>query len=266
MRRFMLKFSTKARRDALCSHQGEHWEGDLQCFARLSAKCLEGSPSLHSCGLSEAAAAGNACAHAALRRQCAKILLLRTRLPPAAEYSGDRQDKDSQNHRSIPQLDAHSPTQGGACPEPEVRREMSEGWHYVSGEQTVGPLDLKDMQGALSKMSDANVLVWRVGFKEWTRAADVPELAALIDKPPAVPRRERWASKGIWRSAGAIAVGCVCLWAGSGEPWAAITGVPVLSALDWATRRRRQFAATLSPDRMGSVRNENHQDIFRTRE
>jgi hypothetical protein len=120
-------------------------------------------------------------------------------------------------------------------------------WHYVSEDRTVGPLDVKDLQAVLANSSDArNMLVWRVGLKEWARAGKVPELATLIDRPPAVPRRERWASKGIWRSAGAIAVGCVCLWAGSGEPWAAITGVPVLSALDWATRRRRQFAIALA--------------------
>jgi GYF domain 2 len=42
------------------------------------------------------------------------------------------------------------------------------GWYYAVGEKTFGPVDLKEMQVVLSKISDPrNLLVWRVGFKEW---------------------------------------------------------------------------------------------------
>src|SRR5262249_7821530 len=42
----------------------------------------------------------------------------------------------------------------------------------------------------LSRVSDAKeVLVWQNGFEHWRRAADVPELAALVLRPPPLPPR-----------------------------------------------------------------------------
>ena len=62
---------------------------------------------------------------------------------------------------------------------------MSDGWHYAQGQKSFGPLDLSKMQEVFSKASNPrNILVWKVGFKEWKRAEDVPELAGLIYKPP----------------------------------------------------------------------------------
>jgi GYF domain 2 len=64
-------------------------------------------------------------------------------------------------------------------------RVMTNGWHYAEGEKTVGPLDLKEMQIVLSKVSDPrNLQVWRAGFKEWERAGNVQELAEFIHEPP----------------------------------------------------------------------------------
>ena len=65
---------------------------------------------------------------------------------------------------------------------------MSDGWHYAQGQKSFGPLDLSKMQEVFSKASNpGNILVWKVGFKEWKRAEDVPELAGLIYKPPPLP-------------------------------------------------------------------------------
>ena len=63
------------------------------------------------------------------------------------------------------------------------------GWHYVEGENTFGPVDLKEIQVVFSKISDPrNLLVWKAGFKDWERAGNVPELAGLIYKPPPLPQ------------------------------------------------------------------------------
>jgi GYF domain 2 len=65
---------------------------------------------------------------------------------------------------------------------------VSDGWHYAQGQKSFGPLDLSKMQEVFSKASNPrNILVWKVGFKEWKRAEDVPELAGLIYKPPPLP-------------------------------------------------------------------------------
>lgn len=63
------------------------------------------------------------------------------------------------------------------------------GWHYAEGENTFGPVDLKEIQVVFSKISDPrNLLVWKAGFKDWERAGNVPELAGLIYKPPPLPQ------------------------------------------------------------------------------
>jgi len=63
------------------------------------------------------------------------------------------------------------------------------GWHYAEGEKTFGPVDLKELQVIFSRISDPhNLLVWKLGFKDWERAGNVPELAAFIDKPPPLPQ------------------------------------------------------------------------------
>jgi hypothetical protein len=128
---------------------------------------------------------------------------------------------------------------------------MTNGWHYAEGEKTVGPLDLKEMQIALSENSNpSNLWVWKVGFKDWKRAEDVPELAEVISTPPPPPqmtrsRRKPWASQEVWRSVAAIGV-CIAVQGTFGGLGAAIAALPLAVGLDWATRRRRQFAESCS--------------------
>jgi hypothetical protein len=69
---------------------------------------------------------------------------------------------------------------------------VSDKWHYAEGEKSVGPLNLNEMQEVFSKVSDPrNLLVWKVGFKDWKRAEDVQELAELICNPPPLPKLRR---------------------------------------------------------------------------
>jgi hypothetical protein len=81
-----------------------------------------------------------------------------------------------------------SPAKSGQGLRLQGVRVMTNGWHYAEGKKTVGPLDLKQMQIVLSKVSDPrNLQVWRAGFKDWERAGNVQELAEFIYKPPPLP-------------------------------------------------------------------------------
>ena len=67
---------------------------------------------------------------------------------------------------------------------------MAHVWYYAQNDKPVGPLSLADLTSILSRLSDAkDVLVWQNGFEHWKRAADVPELAALVLRPPPLPPR-----------------------------------------------------------------------------
>ena len=62
---------------------------------------------------------------------------------------------------------------------------MNAGWHYAKGGKKFGPMDLKQMQVVLFQFSaPRNLMVWKVGFKDWERAGNVPELAQFINRPP----------------------------------------------------------------------------------
>jgi hypothetical protein len=132
---------------------------------------------------------------------------------------------------------------------------VTNGWHYAEGGKTVGPLDLKGMQVILSKTSDPrNLQVWKVGFKGWERAGDVPELAELIHEPPPLPHEPpplpqttHRTSQGIWRSVAAIGV-CVAVAGAHSGPYGAFGALLIALPLDWATRRRQQFARRLRQD------------------
>ena len=139
---------------------------------------------------------------------------------------------------------------------------MTNGWHYAEGGKAVGPLDSKEMQVILSKISDPrNLQVWKVGFKGWERAENVPELAEFIheppplpheppplpDEPPPLPQTTHRTSQGLWRSAAAISVCVAGAWAHSG-PYAAFAALLIAVPLDWATRRRQQFVQRLRQD------------------
>jgi GYF domain 2 len=65
---------------------------------------------------------------------------------------------------------------------------MSDVWYYSVEGKAVGPLSLADLTTILSHISNAkDVIVWQSGFEHWKRAADVPELAAFVIKPPPLP-------------------------------------------------------------------------------
>jgi GYF domain 2 len=67
---------------------------------------------------------------------------------------------------------------------------MVDVWYYAQNDKSVGPLSLADLTSILSRVSDIkDVLVWRNGFEHWKRAADVPELAAPVLRPPPLPPR-----------------------------------------------------------------------------
>lgn len=145
---------------------------------------------------------------------------------------------------------------------------MTDGWHYAEGGKAVGPLDSKEMQVILSKISDPrNLQVWKVGFKGWERAGNVPGLAGFIHEPPPLPREPpplpqitHRRSQGIWRSVVAVSIAVAAQWAFLidatllAQPLPFVIGrllglllgaLMILIALDWATRRRRQFAQRL---------------------
>jgi hypothetical protein len=127
------------------------------------------------------------------------------------------------------------------------------------------------MQVILSKISDPrNLQVWKVGFKGWERAGNVPELAELIHEPPPLPpplpheptplpQITHRTSQGIWRSVVAISIAVAVQWAFLidatllAQPLPSVIGTMlaapmIVIALDWATRRRRQFAERLRQD------------------
>jgi len=150
---------------------------------------------------------------------------------------------------------------------------VTNGWHYAEGGKAVGPLDSKEMQVILSKISDPrNLQVWKVGFKGWERAGNVPELAEFIHEPPPfiheppplphepppLPQITHRTSQGIWRSIVAISIAVAAQWAflidallAKPLPFvigAVLADLMILIPLDWATRRRRQFVQRLRQD------------------
>ena len=128
---------------------------------------------------------------------------------------------------------------------------MTNGWHYAEGGKTVGPLALNEMEAVLCTVPDPrNLRVWKVGFKDWERAGNVQELAEFIYKPPPLPQepklhRKPLTSQEVWRSAAAIGIS-VAVTLAVGGIGAALAALPLSVGLDWATRRRRQFAARVS--------------------
>jgi GYF domain 2 len=65
---------------------------------------------------------------------------------------------------------------------------MSEAWYYANGENRVGPLSRKELVQALSQMPEASKpLVWRRGFSDWQKAAELAELFPYVAEPPPLP-------------------------------------------------------------------------------
>jgi hypothetical protein len=67
---------------------------------------------------------------------------------------------------------------------------VSDTWYYADHGGHVGPLTLQEIKVALPTLPNAkDVLVWRDGFPDWTRAGDVPELRAGTIVPPPLPAK-----------------------------------------------------------------------------
>jgi hypothetical protein len=71
---------------------------------------------------------------------------------------------------------------------PGGRQLMDRIWYYAEGAQPIGPLSLSDLKAVLSRIPHAqDVVVWRDGFLNWQPAKDIPELLAVVIKPPPLP-------------------------------------------------------------------------------
>jgi uncharacterized membrane protein YhaH (DUF805 family) len=65
---------------------------------------------------------------------------------------------------------------------------VSDAWYYAQGRERVGPIDVQALKAALAGNHDwKNVLVWRPGFAEWTRAGEIAELAIAGGAVPSAP-------------------------------------------------------------------------------
>jgi hypothetical protein len=73
---------------------------------------------------------------------------------------------------------------------------MSDLWYYAEGDTTNGPLSSEELVEFLKRKPDAgDVLVWQPGFRNWVKAASVPELARLLAIPPPLPSKRGGRSK-----------------------------------------------------------------------
>jgi GYF domain 2 len=63
-------------------------------------------------------------------------------------------------------------------------------WFYADGEETSGPVSQDRLIGFLKSVPQPNVvLVWQIGFEDWKRVDEVPELRGAIDRPPPLPSK-----------------------------------------------------------------------------
>jgi hypothetical protein len=63
-------------------------------------------------------------------------------------------------------------------------------WFYADGEETSGPVSQDRLIGFLKSVPQPNgMLVWQIGFEDWKRVDEVPELRGAIDRPPPLPSK-----------------------------------------------------------------------------
>ena len=63
---------------------------------------------------------------------------------------------------------------------------VSDTWHYIDDTGQVGPVSFEQLRKTLANCQNPrDVFVWRVGFPNWVRAGNVPELRAAL--PPPLP-------------------------------------------------------------------------------
>jgi len=63
-------------------------------------------------------------------------------------------------------------------------------FHVAVGQSQTGPFDMAALQGQVASGQFTRAsLVWKTGMAQWSKAGDVPELAALFASvPPPVPQ------------------------------------------------------------------------------
>jgi uncharacterized protein DUF4339 len=87
---------------------------------------------------------------------------------------------------------------------------LSDAWYYADYKGQIGPVSQQQLNDVLTRVSEpAAVLVWRDGFAEWKRAADVPEFRAQTLSPPPLPpdQMPTWRVKWWWYIVPFIAIG-----------------------------------------------------------
>ena len=60
-------------------------------------------------------------------------------------------------------------------------------FYYLENEKKIGPVSKKELASKIS----SNTLVWKEGFKDWTKAKDVSELKGIIAEGPPLTPNER---------------------------------------------------------------------------
>jgi hypothetical protein len=84
-------------------------------------------------------------------------------------------------------------------------------WYYLEANERLGPVAGKKLQQKLVASAERwNMLVWRPGLSDWTRARDVPELQGTFDRPP-LPYSDNFWEKLKYGSRG-IAGAIVLIW------------------------------------------------------
>ena len=77
---------------------------------------------------------------------------------------------------------------------------MSENWYYADATGQNGPVKLSDLTDMLAKFpSAAEVLVWREGLSDWTKAGHVPELNSFTRGPPPLSDDVIQAQPPVWK-------------------------------------------------------------------
>jgi hypothetical protein len=66
---------------------------------------------------------------------------------------------------------------------------LADTWYFGEAGEARGPFSLKELAGALRKLSDPRkILVWRHGFEDWKPIDDVPEISVELSQPPPLPK------------------------------------------------------------------------------
>jgi hypothetical protein len=67
---------------------------------------------------------------------------------------------------------------------------MADAWYYVDNDAQAGPVSFEQLRNfLLSPSGGKHALVWRKGLQDWKAAGETPELVAIFEGPPPIPRR-----------------------------------------------------------------------------